>query len=157
MCLCASDPIFTRAVPVNVQWRRLGSSATSVNVSDMASIQRANSMCRLFCHIAPQRGVYGARSRARVSVDAASLALGYCRWVTANNSLVIIDPHASPAECIGERVFFVEEIVERVETIGRAVACAGFFDGQVGGEQPIGANAARPAQLRSLYSGCVNS
>ena len=33
----------------------------------------------------------------------------YCRL------LMVIDPHASPAECISQRVLFVEEVIERVE------------------------------------------
>src|SRR3569623_1877778 len=127
MCLCASEPIFTRAVPVKVQWRRLWSSATSINESDMASVQRANSMCRLFCHIAPRYGACGALQAPDDCGHWAALR------VTAG-SLLIIDPHASPAKRVIERVFFVEEIIERGDTICLAAARAGVFDGQVGGE-----------------------
>lgn len=55
-----------------------------------------------------------------------------------STSLMIVHPHASPAERISERVLFVEEVIERVEAVGLAARRAGFFNREVGGEQPVG-------------------
>ena len=52
--------------------------------------------------------------------------------------LPVVDPHASPAERIGERMLFVEKVVERVERIRAALVCRGFLDGEIGREKTVG-------------------
>lgn len=52
--------------------------------------------------------------------------------------LVVIDPHASPAKRVSERMLFVEEVIQRVERIGLLVVRSGFLDRQIGGEQAVG-------------------
>src|ERR1700761_4322027 len=51
--------------------------------------------------------------------------------------LMVVDPQTSPAERVGERMFFVEEVVERVERIRVPRLGRAFLDGQVGREQPV--------------------
>ena len=52
-------------------------------------------------------------------------------------SFSAIDPHPCPPKRISKRIFFIEEIIERIERIRMALRRAGLFDGEVGGEEAV--------------------
>ena len=65
-------------------------------------------MCRPFWH-----------NRSKSDAERRRLAGAAPHSHDANDAivtlLVVIDPHASPTKCVGQRVLLVEEIIERVE------------------------------------------
>jgi hypothetical protein len=85
--------------------------------------------------LTPAHAAIGDTTLSTVMADHCSAVPQPQESIQAHHDLLmIIDPHASPSECIRECMFFVEEVIERVERVRFTVVRAGFLDGEVGGE-----------------------